>query len=203
MSNSQPLICIVDDDDMVRESICMLVRTVGMAAQGYANARAFLAACDTDACDCLILDVRMPGLNGLELQEFITRDRPDMPVIFISGHGDIPMAVQAMRRGALDFLQKPFPEQALLDRVHFAIELSRERRQKQLSRSTIQIRHALLTSREREVLAYLVRGSQNKQIADELGISARTVEQHRAQIMRKMRTGSVAELVAVVSQLDG
>jgi FixJ family two-component response regulator len=124
-------------------------------------------------------------------------------VIFISGHGDIPMAVQAMRQGAIDFLQKPFSEQALIDRINHAIQLSQERRQKQVGRSAIEARYALLTAREKEVLAGIVRGSQNKQIADELGISTRTVEQHRAHIMQKMRVGSLAELVAAVGQLPG
>lgn len=196
-----PLVCIVDDDDMVRESICLLVRTVGMKAHGMASARDFLAAPHARECDCLVLDVRMPGLSGIELQKRLAQDLPDLPVIFVSGHGDIPMAVQAMRDGAVDFLQKPFSEQALLDRIHCAVELSRSRRRKQLGRASTEARYALLTSREREVLDGILAGNQNKQIADALRISVRTVEQHRAHIMKKMRAGSVAELVAAVGAL--
>ena len=200
-SDDRPLIAIVDDDDMVRESICMLVRTVGLDARGYASGRAFLDDPQAIDSDCLVLDVRMPGISGLELQQRLTGPLQDVPLIFVSGHGDIPMAVQAMRHGAVDFLQKPVAEQVLLDRIQSAIELARERRERQVNHAVVRARYSLLTGRERDVLAGIVGGAQNKQIAADLGISIRTVEQHRAQLMRKMRARTVAELIATAGLL--
>ena len=199
MHSELPLIAIIDDDDMVRDSICMLVRTLGMRANGYASAREFLDDPAGHRSDCVVLDVRMPGLSGLELQQRFQGDYQDIPVIFVSGHGDIPMAVQAMRQGALDFLQKPFSEQMLLDRIHAAVEASAKLKREKLERETKNARMSQLTPRERDVLQGIVNGAQNKQIAADLGISIRTVEQHRAQVMRKMRVRTVAELLVAVS----
>lgn len=196
MTQSPPVVSVVDDDDMVRESICMLVRTMGMAARAYASARDFLNDDLGRESDCLVLDVRMPGISGLELQQRLADQCQALPIIFVSGHGDIPMAVQAMRHGALDFLQKPFSEQALLDRINGAVQLSRNRRQRELNRVAVAARYALLTPRERDVMTCILRGGQNKTIAQDLAISVRTVEQHRAQVMRKMRVRTVAELSA-------
>lgn len=196
MTQSPPVVSVVDDDDMVRESICMLVRTMGMTARAYASARDFLNDDLGRESDCLVLDVRMPGISGLELQQRLTDQCQALPIIFVSGHGDIPMAVQAMRHGALDFLQKPFSEQALLDRINGAVQLSRNRRQRELNRVAVAARYALLTPRERDVMTCILRGGQNKTIAQDLAISVRTVEQHRAQVMRKMRVRTVAELSA-------
>jgi len=201
MEGVSPLISVVDDDDMVRESICMLVRTVGMVACGYPSARAFLDDPKGIDCDCLVLDVRMPGISGLELQQRFVGKYQEIPIIFVSGHGDIPMAVQAMRQGAIDFLQKPFSEQLLLDRIHAAVDISRRRKQVQEERGTWLVRYELLTARERDVLSGITAGAQNKQIAADLRISIRTVEQHRAQVMRKMRVRTVAELLAATSNL--
>jgi RNA polymerase sigma factor (sigma-70 family) len=201
MLESTPLVCVVDDDDMVRESLCLLIATVGHAAKGYASARAFLGDDTVRDCDCLILDVRMPGISGIELQERLAREHPDIPVIFISGHGDIPMAVRTMRLGALDFLQKPFAEQTLLDRVQEAVDRSTQQRRQHVERAALVARYDLLTERERDVLEALLSGAANKQIADQLGISSRTVEQHRASLMRKMRVASIAELVTAIGRL--
>lgn len=193
--SSQSLICVIDDDDAVRESVTMLLSTVGVAARSYPDCQAFLKDPQALAADGLILDVRLPGINGLEFHDQFAERIGDMPVIFISGHGDIPMAVRAMRQGALDFLQKPFSEQALIDRVNQAIALSAERREKRAEIAAVRARLDLLTPREREVLDYMVQGQSSKVIANALEISARTIEQHRARIMEKMQVGSVAELV--------
>jgi FixJ family two-component response regulator len=179
----------------------MLVRTVGMSARGYPSARAFLDDPQGADSDCAVLDVRMPGLSGLELQQRFVGRYLDIPIIFVSGHGDIPMAVQAMRQGAIDFLQKPFSEQILLDRIHGAVEISRQRRQTQLEREVWRARYGQLTARECEVLNGIAAGAQNKQMAIDFGISIRTVEQHRAQVMRKMEVRTVAELIAALASL--
>lgn len=180
----------------------MLVRTVGMSARGYPSARAFLDDPQGADSDCAVLDVRMPGLSGLELQQRFVGQYLDIPIIFVSGHGDIPMAVQAMRQGAIDFLQKPFSEQVLLDRIHGAVEISRLRKQMQVEREVWRTRYSQLTARECEVLRGIAAGAQNKQIAIDLGISIRTVEQHRAQVMRKMGVRTVAELLAAMASLE-
>ncbi len=193
--SKQALICVIDDDDAVRESVTMLLATVGVAACGYRDCQAFLKDDAARAADAMILDVRLPGINGLEFHEKFAERIGDMPVIFISGHGDIPMAVRAMRQGALDFLQKPFAEQALIDRVNQAIALAAERREKRSEVAAVQSLLDQLTPREREVLDYMVQGHSSKAIANALDISARTIEQHRARIMEKMQVGSVAELV--------
>lgn len=199
MAERKPLICIVDDDDMVRESVAMLVATVDMDCRQYSSCRAFLDDREIADCDCLVLDVRLPGLSGIELQERLVAQHRDTPIIFISGHGDIPMAVKAVRLGALDFLQKPFSEQLLLDRINQGVNLAAERRQRRQERQVVEARLALLTPRERAVLDLMVLGRSNKLIGDELGISVRTVEQHRIRVMEKMRARTLAELFHALS----
>lgn len=197
------LVCVVDDDEMVRLSVGLLIETLGVQVRSYASC---LQLIDDEAslklAGCLVLDVRMPGIGGLEMQERLEMLRVDAPIIFISGHGDVPMVVRAMRAGALDFLQKPFDEQLLLDRVQQAIAISARRRRERVKRATIEARLATLTPRERDVLEGIVAGRQNKMIAEDLGISMKTVEQHRARIMEKMHAASLAELVRHVTELQ-
>jgi FixJ family two-component response regulator len=197
------LVCVVDDDEMVRLSVSLLIETLGVQARSYASC---LQLIDDEAslqlAGCLVLDVRMPGIGGLEMQERLEVLRVDAPIIFISGHGDVPMVVRAMRAGALDFLQKPFDEQLLLDRVQQAIAISTRRRRERVKRATIEARLATLTPRERDVLEGIIAGRQNKIIAEDLGISMKTVEQHRARIMEKMHAASLAELVRNVTELQ-
>ncbi|MBK8337639.1 MAG: response regulator transcription factor [Sterolibacteriaceae bacterium] len=197
------LVCVVDDDEMVRLSVGLLIETLGVQVRSYASC---LQLIDDEAslklAGCLVLDVRMPGIGGLEMQERLEMLRVDAPIVFISGHGDVPMVVRAMRAGALDFLQKPFDEQLLLDRVQQAIAISARRRRERVKRATIEARLATLTPRERDVLEGIVAGRQNKMIAEDLGISMKTVEQHRARIMEKMHAASLAELVRHVTELQ-
>jgi FixJ family two-component response regulator len=193
--NTQHLVCVVDDDAAVSASLCLLIETLGVRARAYPSARLFLDdPCHKD-CACLVLDVRMPGMSGLELQTRLAESGWIAPIIFITGHGDVPMAVQAIRGGAIDFLQKPFNDQALLDRVQQALERYGAMREEHGRRAELQARFALLTPREQEVLQHVVQGRMNKTIADQLGISIKTVEDHRASIMRKMRACSLADLV--------
>lgn len=195
------LVCVIDDDTVVRESLKLLIETQGVSVRDYANCQDFLADEAARGCACLILDVRLPGLSGLQLQERLAARDEIPPIIFISGHADVPTAVHAMRAGALDFLQKPFPEQMLLDRIEQAIELSERQRRDRITRATIEARMAQLTARERDVLECILTGRANKLIADDLAISVKTVEQHRAKVMEKMRANSVAELVQAIERL--
>jgi FixJ family two-component response regulator len=196
------LVCVVDDDEMVRMSVCMLIETLGVQARSYANCLQLMEdESSLKLAGCLVLDVRMPGISGLEMQGRLESLRVDAPIIFISGHGDVPMVVRAMRGGALDFLQKPFDEQLLLDRVEQAIAISAKRRRERVKRATVEARLATLTPREKQVLEGIIAGRQNKVIAENLGISMKTVEQHRARIMEKMHAASLAELVRHVTEL--
>lgn len=195
LDNDKAVICVVDDDDAVRESVAMLLATIDVATRSYRDCQALLRDPKALVADGLVLDVRLPGINGLEFQAQFAERLGDMPVIFISGHGDIPMAVRAMRQGAIDFLQKPFSEQALIDRVNQAIGLSAERRRRRAESSVVEARLEMLTPREREVLEHMVQGASSKVIARALDISARTVEQHRARVMEKMRADSIADLI--------
>lgn len=195
------LVCIVDDDEVVRESLRLLIETQGIKAKAFGSCAEFLDDSAFKSCSCLILDVRLPGISGLQLQQRL-QALPDMPpIIFISGHADVPTAVQAMRAGAIDFLQKPFPEQALLDRIEQALDITSQRRQQRVVQSTLAARFSQLTQREKEVLEHVIKGRANKQIAADLGISVKTVEQHRSKVMTKMRAGSLAELVQSVERL--
>ena len=196
------LVCVVDDDEMVRVSVSMLIETLGVQARSYASCLQLMEdEVSLKLSGCLVLDVRMPGISGLEMQERLASLRVDAPIIFISGHGDVPMVLRAMRGGALDFLQKPFDEQLLLDRVQQALVISARRRRERVKRATVEARVATLTPREKDVLEGIISGLPNKMIAENLGISMKTVEQHRARIMEKMHAASLAELVRHVTEL--
>lgn len=199
MNKAQPLVCVIDDDDAVREAVCELATSVGMAVRDFAHCQAFFNDPQALDCDCCILDVRLPDCNGLRLQEQLVAQGHSPPVIFISGHGDIPMVVQAMRQGAIDFLEKPFGTQALLDRIHEAVAHSAARRRRQVARATVEARIALLTPRELEVMGHLAVGRTSKAIGQNLGISVRTVEHHRGRVMRKMRVNSLAALMEALA----
>ncbi|MGN2393191.1 response regulator transcription factor [Pelomicrobium sp. G1] len=189
---------IVDDDPAVRDAIRCLVESVGLKAETFSSAAEFLNAYRPNMVGCLILDVRMAGMSGLALQEELVRSGSRLPIIIITGHGDIPMAVQAVKRGALDFLEKPFRNQTLLDRINEALKLDAARREQEAQLSHIESRLAMLTAREREVLELLIEGKTSKEIARKLDLSPRTVETHRAHIMEKLGTSSLPELVRVV-----
>jgi two-component system response regulator FixJ len=197
------MVFVVDDDTGVRSSIRLLLKSVGITATPYGSASEFLAAYDVAQPGCLILDIRMPGMSGLELQQELNRRGAVIPVVFITGHGDIPMAVEAMQQGAFDFLQKPFRDQDLIDRVQRALERDSEHRRSLRETDGIQERLTSLTPREREVLDLLTQGKQNKVMAADLGLSQRTVEIHRAHVMEKMGARSVAQLVRMVLDLNG
>ncbi len=197
--NEKDMVCVVEDDPVVRQSLVMLIGTLGVEVRGHATGRDFLNDPSAREAACVVLDVRMPGLGGLEVQARMAELGMTAPVIFITGHGDVPMAVEAMRGGAVDFLQKPFDNQMLLERVRQAMARGRDLRQDAEQRGIAAARLAALSPREGEVLDLLVAGKMNKAIAAELGISAKTVEDHRASIMRKMQVRSVAELVRLVA----
>jgi FixJ family two-component response regulator len=189
---------IVDDDEAVRGSLKLLLKTLGLPAQVYGSAQEFLSAFDAQRSGCLVLDIRMPGMSGLELQEELNARGALLPIIFITGHGDVPMAVEAMQRGAMDFLQKPFRDQDLLDRINKALEKDRTGRELLGNRERIRARIADLTPRERQVMAMVTQGKANKVIAADLELSQRTVEIHRAHLMEKMGANSLAHLVRMV-----
>jgi two-component system, LuxR family, response regulator FixJ len=193
-----PMVFIVDDDTGVRTSIRVLLKSVALASTPLASAQEFLKSFDPAQPGCLILDIRMPGMSGMELQQELNLRGAIVPVIFITGHGDIPMAVEAMQHGAFDFLQKPFRDQDLIDRVQRAMARDRENRSALQEHGRIQSRLESLTPREREVLDLMTQGKQNKVMAADLGLSQRTVEIHRAHVMEKMGANSVAQLVRMV-----
>jgi FixJ family two-component response regulator len=193
---------VVDDDEAVRGSMKLLLKTLGLPAQAFASAQEFLAACDTGRSGCLVLDIRMPGMSGLELQEELNARGAILPIIFVTGHGDVPMAVEAMQRGAMDFLQKPFRDQDLLDRITKALEKDRAGRELLGNREHIRARIADLTPREREVMALVTQGKANKVIAADLDLSQRTVEIHRAHVMEKMGANSLAHLVRMAIEAN-
>ena len=198
MKSLVPCVYIVDDDEAVRGSLRFLIRSVGLLAQVYDSAVEFLKSYDPRQPGCLLLDVRMPGMSGLDLQQELNRRGATIPVVFITGHGDVPMAVAAMQHGAFDFLQKPFRDQDLLDRVQRAMVRDSESRGRLAARAEILARLAALTPREAEVMRLVTSGKANKVVGAELGVSQRTVEIHRAHVMEKMRAGSLAELVRMV-----
>jgi RNA polymerase sigma factor (sigma-70 family) len=197
-----PVVMVVDDDAGVRNAMRILLKSVGIDAMVYGSAQEFLGAWQPSQAGCLVLDIRMPGMSGLELQQQLNLRGAVVPVIFMTGHGDIPMAVEAMQHGAFDFLQKPFRDQDLLDRIQRAIARDSERRESLGEHARIEAHLESLTAREREVLDLMVKGKQNKQIAQELGVSPRTIEIHRSRVMEKMDAHSVAELVRMMLDLD-
>ena len=199
--NKNPVVMVVDDDSGVRNAMRALLKSVGLNATLYGSAQEFLGAYDPHQPGCLLLDIRMPGMSGMDLQQELNLRGAVVPVIFMSGHADIPMAVEAMQHGAFDFLQKPFRDQDLLDRIQKAIAKDAERRLALGERSRIKTHLESLTEREREVLDLLTTGKQNKQIAQDLGVSPRTIEIHRARVMEKMNAQSVAELVRMMMDL--
>src|SRR3954449_11956349 len=201
--NSSPLIYIVDDDDSMREAIELLLRTVGYQTVPFSRASEFLSKYNPDQHAVLVLDVRMPEMSGLEVQQQLNRAGAMLPVIFITGHGDIPMAVQAMKDGAFDFLTKPFRDQDLIDRINNALKQDKENRAQIEKHADLRRRAESLTAREREVMALVVDGKANKVIAIDLGLSERTVEIHRANVMEKMGARSVAHLVKMQLKLSG
>ncbi len=195
--STETTVVIVDDDRNFRESLRWLLESMSLRVEAHASACEFLEAYDPAQPGCLLLDVRMPDLSGLQLQELLAARGATLPVIFLTGHGDVPMAVRAMKQGALDFLEKPFSDETLLERVHDALAIDADRRREEADREQIARRVATLTHREQQVLDAVVSGRVNKQIAAELGISVKTVEIHRGHVMLKMRASSVAELTAL------
>jgi len=202
MQEPAPTIFVVDDDEGVRNSIRFLLKSVGLATKTLASASEFLETYKPRQPGCLVLDVRMPGMSGLELQQQLNLRGAIIPVIFITGHGDIPMAVEAMQHGAFDFLQKPFRDQDLIDRIQRALERDAHNRAALAQHDRIRARFDSLTPREREVLALMTRGKPNKVMAAELGVSQRTVEIHRARVMEKTGAASLAQLVRMAMDLE-
>jgi two-component system response regulator FixJ len=189
--NAAAVICIVDDDEAVRDALCLLLQLSGYQVETYESARALLAAGSVARCACLVTDIRMPDMDGLELQNEVKKQAPNLPIIIMTGHGDIPLAVRAMKAGAIDFLEKPFPEEALLDSIRTALSQTGPL----LNPAAEKLQQ--LTAREREVLDLIVDGNQNKMVAHKLGISVRTVEVYRGRIMEKMQVRTVADLVRI------
>lgn len=201
MTEKPSVVIIVDDDASFRTFLARLVGTVGLQSVPYASAEEFLRTARPDAPACLVLDIQMSGLSGLDLQRELARADLQIPIVFITGHGDIPMSVQAMKAGAVGFLTKPFRNQDLLDAVREAINLDREARQRRMEVADLHGRYNSLTPREREVMALVVAGLLNKQVAGELGTTERTIKAHRSQVMQKMQADSVADLVRMADKL--
>ncbi len=201
MSHGQPIVFIVDDDVSVRELLELLVGSSGWKPETFVSAQEFLSRPPPLTPSCLILDVNLPDLNGLDLQKRVAADRTEMPIIFITGYGDVPMTVRAMKAGAVEFLTKPFSDDVLLDAIRQAIERSQSALDHEADIRELRNRHTSLSRREREVMALVVAGLLNKQIGGELGISEITVKAHRGQVMRKMRAGSLADLVTMSAKL--
>ena len=201
IADATPIVFVVDDDISVRESLESLIRCAGWQPETFACAEEFIAHPRPFVPSCLVLDVSLPDLNGLDLQKRVAADRSDMPIIFITGYGDVPMTVQAMKAGAVEFLTKPFGDDVLLSAIRNAIERSQTALSREAERRVLQASYASLSRREREVLALVVSGLLNKQVGGELGISEITVKAHRGQVMRKMQADSLADLVNMAARL--
>jgi FixJ family two-component response regulator len=201
MSHAKPIVFVVDDDVSVRESLELLIRSAGWQPETFESAQEFLSRPRVFLPSCLVLDVTLPGLNGLELQKRVAQDRTDMPIIFITGYGDIPITVQAMKAGAVEFLTKPYRDDVLLSAIRQALERSRSALDREAEIRGFRDRYASLTRREREVMALVVSGLLNKQVGAELGISEITVKAHRGRVMRKMGANSLADLVTIAARL--
>jgi RNA polymerase sigma factor (sigma-70 family) len=195
MPEPMPVIFVVDDEPSIRKSLSRLIRSAGLGVETFASAEEFLQRVPGDEPACVLLDIQMPALNGLELQEQLARAAYSLPVIFLTGHGDIPKSVEAMKKGAIDFLTKPFDDEDLLRAIHQALERDKRERQRYHVVRAIQQNLETLTEREHEILRYVLTGKLNKQIADALDISEKTVKVHRGRVMEKLRVSSVAELV--------
>ncbi len=202
MKEKPATVFVVDDDDAVRTSLRLLLKSVGLPVETFASAQEFLDAFDAERAGCLVLDIRMPGMSGLELQQRLNEIHAIVPIVFITGHGDVPMAVEAMQHGAVDFIQKPFRDQDLIDRINQALEKDRDNRAGLRERDAIRRRMQQLTPREREVLDLVTQGKANKVIAGDLNVSQRTVEIHRARVMEKMGASSLAHLVRMVIEAE-
>jgi RNA polymerase sigma factor (sigma-70 family) len=201
MAELQSIVFVVDDDASVRNALKSLIRSVGLQVELFGSAQEFLQSKRPNTPSCLILDIRLPGISGLDFQRKLAEADNFIPIIFITGHGDIPMSVRAMKGGAVEFLTKPFRDQDLLDAIHVALERDRARRQREDEIATLKDRFEWLTPREREVLPLVVSGLPNKQIAAEIGTSETTVKVHRGQLMRKMGAGSLPELVRMAERI--
>lgn len=202
ISHATPIVFVVDDDISVRESLELLLRCEGWRPETFATAQEFLVQPRPVVPSCLVLDVSLPGLNGLDLQKHLAIERADMPIMFITGHGDVPTSVQAMKAGAVEFLTKPLNEAVLLEAIRQSLDRSRRSLAREMEISALRNRYASLTSRERQVLALVVSGLLNKQVAGELGISEITVKAHRGHVMQKMEAGSFADLVKMATRLS-
>ena len=200
-ATTPPTVIVIDDDPEVRDAIGTLLRSVGLRAMLFASTDEFLGSARPNGPCCLVLDVRLPGRSGLDFQRELLATNIDLSIIFITGHGDIPMTVQAMKRGAIEFLTKPFREQDLLDAIQIGIARDRERLEEEHAANALRARFETLTAREREVLVQVIAGRLNKQIASEIGISEVTVKVHRSNVMRKMEASSVAELTRMAQKL--
>jgi FixJ family two-component response regulator len=201
MKPGNPVVFVVDDDSSMREALRDLITSVGLVVEAFKSAREFLEHRRPDAPACLVLDVRLPGLSGLDLQRELLRMEAPIPIVFITGHGDIPMSVRAIKEGAVEFLAKPFRDQDLLDAIQHALEIDRAARQERTMVAELRRRYESLTKREREVMKLVVSGLLNKQIAGELGSSEVTIKIHRGQVMRKMRAQSVVQLVRMAEKI--